>query len=281
MEKVVLWGDGIEQDFVEVSENQFDDFLELVRYIQKNNIQNVICENTLYKAELWEWLYSKDQVELNDIKRELRRYIEKARYVNEAEFDKLMEKIGKLLSIKVLALLFDKKNIFYISTILEYYAGIRSYLKMEKKDDFCKDLQECFPNIYFAEGIETSVNSLNRKFEDIREEIVEHLTQINDFKARFGELLEEHKSYQEIAREFTADTGIECSPQAGREKVQDLKERQFNDINGQEETVICELHTKFKKFNIDRERQDRIYFFPGKKGILNGKIIVKYIGTHL
>lgn len=122
---------------------------------------------------------------------------------------------------------------------------------------------------------------MNRKFEDIREEIVEHLIQINDYQVRFSELLEKHKSYQEIAHEFSIDTEIECSPQAGREKVQALKEKHINDINGREETVICELHTKFKKFNIDRERQDRIYFFPGKKGILEGRIIVKYIGTHL
>lgn len=42
--------------------------------------------------------------------------------------------------------------------------------------------------------------------------------------------------------------------------------------------MICELHTKFKRFNIDRDNQDRIYFFPGKEGILDGKAIVKYIG---
>jgi len=281
MNKVILWGKGIEKDFADASESQLDDFLELVQYIQKNDIKNVICQNTLDKAELWDWLYAKDQVGLNDIKRELSRRMEKAKCVDEAEFNKFMEKIGKQVSLKVLILLLSNLNIYYISTMLEYYAGIRNYLKAEKKDDFCKDLQECFPNIYFAEGIEATVNSLNRKFEDIREEIVEHLIQINDYQVRFSELLEEHKSYQEIAREFSVDTGIDCSPQAGREKVQALKEKHINCISGQEETVICELHTKFRRFNIDRERQDRIYFFPGKKGIVEGKVIVKYIGAHL
>ena len=36
-----------------------------------------------------------------------------------------------------------------------------------------------------------------------------------------------------------------------------------------------------EKFNIDRTKQDRIYFFPGRKGIHEGKIIVKHIGKHL
>lgn len=281
MEKVILWGKEIEKDFMTISEKQLDDFLELAKFIQKNSIQNMICEDTLEKAELWDWIYSKDKVELNDIKRELSRYIEKARCVDEDEFNNFFKKIGKLFSVKVLVLLFESNNLYYISTISEYYKGIRGYLQKEKKDDFCKDLQECFPNMYFVEGIDTTVNTLNRKFEDMREEIVEHLIQINDYKKKFDELLEKHKSYQEIAQEFFADTGIACSPQAGREKVQLLKERHMNILSGREEIVICELHTKFKKFNIDREQQDRIYFFPGKQGILDGRIIVKYIGTHL
>ena len=281
MEKTILWGKEIQEEFAIASENQLDGFLELVRYIQKNDIENMICEETVDKAELWEWLYSKDDVELNDIKRELSRYIEKARCVVESEFDKLLEEVGKMLPVKILVLLFNGCNYYFISTIAEYYEGIRCYLRKEKKDDFCKNLPECFPNIYFAEGIEATINTLNRKFEDMREEIVKHLIQINDYKVRFCELLEKHKSYQEIAQKFSAETGIACSPQAGREKVQALKEKHMNVLSGQEEVVVCELHTKFKTFNINREQQDRIYFFPGRQGILDGRIIVKHIGTHL
>lgn len=281
MEKVVLWGRDIEKDFAKATQEQLDDFLELTRYIQKSRIPNKICENTLDKAKLWEWLGAKDQVELNDIKRELSRYLEKARCVEEEEFDRLWEMMGKVLSVKVLALLLDQKDCYHIFTLLQYYAGIRSYLKREKKDDFCRDLQDCFPNIYFAKDIDRTVNTLNRNFEDIREEIVEHLIQINDYHVRFRELLEEHRSYQEISDEFLADTGIQCSPQADRKNVKELKEKQINCMNGQEETIVCELHTKFRTFNIDREHQDRIYFFPGKNGIVDGRIIVKHIGTHL
>lgn len=281
MEKVVLWGKEIEQDFAGASEKQLDDFLELIMFIQKNGIRNEICESTLDKAELWEWLSSKDKIELNDIKRELSRRLEKAKCRKEEEFDELFRKIGKMFAIKVLVLSFKRKSIYYISTILEYYVGIRGYLATEKKDDFCNDLQECFPNIFFTEGIDTTINTLNRKFEEIREEIVEHLVHINNYQKKFSEMLEEHKSYQEIAQQFTSDTKIDCSPQAGREKVQALKETQINETTGEEETVVCELHTKFKTFNVDKDKRDRIYFFPGKQGILGGRIIVKHIGKHL
>lgn len=281
MEKIILWGKEIEKSLEKVSEKQLDEFLELVQYIHTNGIQNIICERTSEKVELWEWLYSKEQVELNDIKREMSRYIEKAKCVDEGEFDNSMDKVGRSVAVKTLVLLFDSKDVYYISTKLEYYTGIRSYLAMEKKDNFCKDLQECFPNIYFDEGIETAINTLNRKFEDIREEIVVHLTQINNYQIRFRELLQEHKSYREIAQKFSADTGIECSPQAGRKTVQALKGKFINSISGKEEDITCELHTKFETFNTDKEKQDRIYFFPGEQGIVDGKIIVKHIGTHL
>lgn len=281
MEKIILWAKEIEKDFMRVSEYQLDDFLELMRFIQKNNIQNKICETTLNKAEIWEWLYSKEQIGLNDIKRELSRRLEKVKSIGEGEFDNYWGKIGKLFPVRVLALSFQGEGVYYIATISEYYTGIRNYLALEKKDDFCNDLQECFPNIFFVNGIDTTVNTLNRKFEEIQKEIVEHLTHLNNYQAKFSEMSREHKSFQEMARQFTADTGIDCSPQRGRDKVQALKEVQKNETTGLEEPVICELHTKFQTFNIDRERQDRIYFFPGKQGILDGRIIVKHIGSHL
>lgn len=48
---------------------------------------------------------------------------------------------------------------------------------------------------------------------------VQGLTVINSFM--------KNASYQKLAECFTAGTGIECSPQAGRDKVQVLKETHF------------------------------------------------------
>jgi hypothetical protein len=281
MEKRILWDKEIRKCFIEFDQKHLEDFMELLDHIGDNHIENIICADTQEDAALWEWLYSKDQIELNDLKRELSRKIERAKCAAADLFDKMSELVGKLAAIKTLILLYDNENVFCISTKQEYYTGLRKYLIMEKKDSFCKDLPECFPNIYFSEGIDTTVNTLNRKFDEIRGDLVKHLTGIDDFQSTFLQLLRENASYQKLAECFTAGTGIECSPQAGRDKVQVLKETHFNKKTGQEETVICELHTKFKRFNIDRDNQDRIYFFPGKEGILDGKAIVKYIGGHL
>lgn len=281
MEKVVLWEDNIRESFVRVTESQLDAFLDLIKYIHANHIENVACESMLDDARLWEWLYSKQKVEMNDLKRELSKRIAKVKSVDLNEFMQYLDKVGSSKNVKVLILSFEEENVYYISTIADYFSGIRSYLSMEKKDEFCRDLQECFPNIHFEKEIETTINTLNRKFVDIREEIVQHLTQINDYHAKFKTLLLEHQSYKEISAEFSKDTGIECSPQAGRAGVQELQIKCFNALSEQEETITCELHTKFKTFNINKEKQDRIYFFPGKKGIFDDKIVVKHIGCHL
>lgn len=281
MDKRILWDKEIKECFIKLSQEHLIDFLDLLDYIIDYKIENIICENTLDDEELWTWLYSKDQIELNDIKRELSKRIERTKSINEFDFDEMLKIVGILNPIKTLILLYENKSDFYISTKNEYYIGLRRYLVMEKKDAFCKDLPDCFPNIYFSKNVESSVNTLNKKFEEIREEIIEHLTSINDYQSKFLKLLQKKTSYQEIAQCFTNDTGIDCSPQAGRDKVQMLKETYFNTKSGQEETVICELHTKFRKFNIDKNKQDRIYFFPGKMGIKDGKVIVKHIGKHL
>lgn len=281
MDKRILWDKKIKESFTKFSQTHLIDFLDLLDYITDCRIENIICENTLDDEELWTWLYSKDQIELNDIKRELSKRIERTKSVNEYDFDEMLKIVGILNSIKTLILLYEDKSDFHIATKKEYYIGLRRYLAMEKKDAFCKDLPDCFPNIHFSKNVERSVSTLNKKFEEIREEIIEHLTSINDYQSKFLQLLQKNTSYQEIAQCFTTDTGIDCSPQAGRDKVQILKETYFNTKSGQEETVICELHTKFKKFNIDKSKQDRIYFFPGKKGIKDGKVIVKHIGKHL
>lgn len=281
MEKRVLWDKDIKCCLRDFSQTQTEDFLELLDYIGDHEIDNLICEATKDDPEIWDWLYSKEPAEWNDLKRELIRKIEKAKCATPEEFRKMLKIVGKQNPVKTLILFRDTHNDFCVATMPEYYTGLRKYLAMEKKNEFCGDLPECFPNIYFSEDIERTVNTLNRKFEEIRGEIVKHLTEINDYQIRFGQLLSENTSYQEIAQRFSADTGIECSPQGGREKVQRLKETCLNTKSGRTETVICELHTKFKKFNIDKSKQDRIYFFPGKEGILEGKIIVKHIGGHL
>lgn len=281
MEKIVLWDKRLVEQYKECTLIILDNFLELIEFIQDNKIKNLIDEKVFVDNALWDWLYAKDNIELIDIKKELIKKIQKTQRIDTEQFNELQKYVGSIVKAKTFVLIFKDESAFHISSIAEYFRALRQYLRMEKKDDFARDLQECFPNIVFSENIETSINTLNRKFEDIRNEIVEHLIQINNYKSRFEELINEHKPYKEISEIFTAETGIECSPQSGRKSVRELKAKYYNSVTKQDEVITCELHTKFKRFNINIDKQDRIYFFPGKCGIVNGRIVVKHIGEHL
>lgn len=281
MEKVILWDEQIDEQLPEVNEGQLDSFASLLDHIEKNSIKHYVDENLFCSEKWWEWLYNKKETTLNDIKRELTKKISKAAKVSRDQYVVLLDRVGVASEERTLVLCFEDGNVFYIATLPDYYRALRKYLAMEKKSDFCNDMKECFPKIYFVEDIGATINTLNRDFNELKEEIVEHLTEINDYQDRFRCLLDSGKSNREISQEFSASTGIECSPQAGRDGVQKLKLSCYNEISKQNETIKCELHTKFKKYNIDRTKQDRIYFFPGKPGIKEGRVIVKHIGKHL
>ena len=281
MEKKVLWDKDFSSQCYTATLDKLDLFLELIQFIQDKNIDDYIYEKVIEDEELWGWIYSKDKSEYIDAKKELSKKIQKVKTITEAVYEKDFLSLGKDVQPRMFLCSFSEENVFYIASVKGFYKALRSYLSMEKKDEFCKDLPESFPNILFVSNIESTVNTLNQKFEIIRTEIVNHLTELNDYSSKFLELLEEKKSYTEISEKFKSDTGIDCSPQAGRNHVKKLKIECQNCITGESETVTCELHTKFETFNIDRLKQDRIYFYPGKKGIENGCIIVKHIGKHL
>lgn len=133
MEKEILWDKDIKQCLIFFSEKQMDDFLCVVNFIQDSCIRNYIYSNTLEDERLWNWLYSKDNVELIDMKRELSRKIEKGKVIDTDEYDEKKDKVGKMGSIKTLVLNYDENNIYCISSINEYFLGIRAYLAMEKK----------------------------------------------------------------------------------------------------------------------------------------------------
>lgn len=281
MEKEILWDEHLSEQFGKVEYENLDSFLELLYYIDDNKISNKMSTELYHDEDLWSWLSSKEQIKLRDVKKELSIKIERAKKIGEQEYKDVSSSVGILKDKKIFVLHFDDNNVFYISSMAEYYEGLRCYLVMEKKSDFCKDMLECFPNLMFVDDISATINSLNREFAELKEEIVEHLTAINNYRSKFELLLSQNKSNQVIAQEFSYDTGIECSPQAGRVGVQSLKLSCYNEISQQTEIIKCELHTKFKKYNVDRTKQDRIYFFPGRAGIHNGKIIIKHIGKHL
>lgn len=280
MTKEILWDKDIGNALVTFSYIQLDNFLEAL-FFGYNQGALLFMNNQINEdISFWDWLYSKDDSSLNDMKREIVKWLGRTSNIEDALFEEKENEIGKNNGVKVL-IAGITKNTFCFCTVDEYLRGVRKYLSMEKKSDFVEDLEECFPRLYFVSDIGTTINSLNRKFEEIREEIVEHLSSLDGYQESFRSMMLEGKSNIEMGEAFKRDTNIDCSPQSDRSATRELRISIFNDNTQQPEEIICELHTKFNKCNVDRTKQDRIYFFPGKEGIKNGRIIVKHIGTHL
>lgn len=282
MEISGIWTEEIGKQIPAAEESQLCELLELLDFCEDYNIKNYLDEDAIYEdEEFCRWIYSKEYAEINDIKRELMKKMSKYAHIDREQQRKYLEDVGLCTDNKKMGIDFREEIEFYTATCRKMYKICRSYLRAEKRSEFIEDLSFCFPAIYFDAAVEGSVHTLNRNFSDLQDEIVDHLIALNEYRDKFLQLSKERKGYREVAEEFQRDTKIECSPQAGRDKVKVLKRELWNTVTGETEKVNCELHTKFKKFNIDRTKQDRIYFAPAKEGIQDGKVIVIHIGAHL
>lgn len=280
MIKEILWDKDIGKTLVDFSYDDIDAFLEALILGNKQDAAMYVNDWVNQDNCFWEWLYAKDNSDLNDVKKEIQIWLGRSVFVDEKAFDEKEKSIGLNVDVKVL-LAGAYRDGFGFFTVDEYLQGLRAYLAMEKKSDFVEDMQECFPNLVFVCNIGTTINTLNRNFDELRNEIVEHLSKLDGYRNMFKRMSDEGKAYSEMAEAFKRDTGIDCSTQASRSSTKGLRLLLFNAVTQRSEEINCELHTKFNKFNIDRTKQDRIYFFPGREGILDGKIVVKHIGTHL
>lgn len=269
------------RQIVKKERESIEKLLDLLDILDEKEIPAVIDEEGLYAdIQFAEWVYSRDKEEWNDLKRELVIKISRCRHVDEEEIEENLKNAGKNLPEKIIGISYEEKE-FYACTIARFYTALRKYLAKESRYEFEKDMSFCYPDIYFDKSAGPSMGTLNRDFHEMREEIADHLTALNDYQPAFLRLVNEQKGYQEIADIFKQDTHIECSPQAGRDRVNLLKRKYLSDKTGENTEITCEMHTKFKKWNRDRTKQDRIYFAPGRPDILQGKVIVIHIGEHL
>lgn len=277
-----VWTDEIPKQIPMESCDRIEEFMSLMDFMKDNDLDVYLNEDEIYaQEEFCDWIYSREYSELSDIKKELILKMSKCHRCDADRQQEFLQYIGKERKEKYYAMDFQEEKPFYAATVKKLYQICREYLSMESRSEFKTDMEFCFPEIYFDGAVAGSMNTLNRQFEDIRGEIVEHLTAINNYKSKFLQLMEQKRGYREIAAEFQKDMGLECSPQGKRKQVEKLKREVTNDHTGKTETVNCELHTKFRKYNIDRTKQDRIYFAPAKEGIHSGKTIVVHIGEHL
>ena len=232
-----------------------------------------------------DWLYSKEgDPALFDIKRELSKKIEKSRRIEDKDYSVMMNCIirfetkGDLL----LSLCKMRSDGLFIWTKENYFDKKRWYLEQQTpRCDFVHEAVECFPNVFFHENVDHSLNTLNADYNIEKPYIIAHLKALNDFHPLFVNFIKQGFDFRRICQEFMKQNeDIECSPQSDRDSAKKLS-FSFEMENNSKKTLLCELHTKLKWRGMNREKQDRIYFHPGDNKIANGKVLIVHIGTHL
>lgn len=268
---------------------RLDSILETAECMQENGTRlcytDSLYDQMVENQSFADWLFNPNlQPELSTFKRELIKRIRKGDCIGEAEYEEYFSNIEreKRSDKLTMAIHLGTDNVLYVATPESYWAAKQWYLSGYKHPEkFAADLAECFPNLFFHEHVCSSIHTLNGEFLAECKVIVQHLKALDAFRDNFSKFISIGMDYRRICLEFQEQFHIECSPQAGRQSVQNLKFYFMHSKEKKKVELCCELHTKLKWSDMDRVNQDRIYFHPGKPEIENGKVLIVHIGTHL
>ena len=285
MNTCAIWDNRLADSFLKCDnlDIAMEELLEMLGCMSQWNTKRCVSE-TFYDTEGFaNWLYCRSgHAELHDMKKEISIALKKSVNITSKEYEQLLEKIdhqdcsaGLLLSIHTIS-----GNELFICSVRRYYAAKQWYLaRYISKSDFVESAEESFPHLFFHANVKSSINTLNNQFDRIRGLIVAHLTALDQFQNEFARLLKIGTGFQQIGDQFHANSKFECSPQAGRGTVKQLKYI-FVDVFEEEVELLCDMHTKLKPLHMDSKNQDRIYFHPGHPNVEGGKVLIVFIGTH-
>jgi len=286
-----VWCNNIASDierYIDIKE-AIEMLLSLIDASLKHETQYHLEQDQLYSHKInsidfIDWLYDYTIPELRDLKRELSIHISRSQNITSVEYSRIKEYVvaGKITNEKHFFVSNNTASPLNAWDKGTYYRMKRYFLvNTPNKNTFSEDLPECFENLFFHPDVAVSLNTLNNEFSSIKDEIVAHLGLLEDYHSSFAEHRKANNSNREVSLRFMEFAKISCSPQSGRDTTKALRKDFLNTKTNEMETILCELHTKFNKWNRDRERQDRIYFHPGKDDIENGKVLIIHIGKHL
>lgn len=270
-------------------DNYLNDILDLFVLMKERGF------DVLKNEEIWnyqindiyfiDWLYSKENPELVDLKEELLIYINKAKNIDEKdynEYESYLEETSSNFynfSLQFVFLGDDSKDEYHnVSTLSKYYSVLRWYLKQcPNTNTLYSSGKEAFPNLYFHDNVLSSLRTLNNNFKTILQEIIEHLEALESYSSTGNNSL--GITNREKCQQIIEDHNIDCSSESDRDKAK-IMSFEINTSEGKER-INCEYHTKFKKFGRDMTKQDRIYFSFGNEKFEDGKMIIYHIGDHV
>ena len=285
-----IWDLRICKDLMESSDisNELDALLDAVHCAHADHACMNYCDDLfdeiINNKSFSDWLFDKNgDPRIVAQKRELSALIYKGISVSKSEYDTMIcETQDKKETSKLMCSFhISKEDVAFVFDIASYLSAKRWFLSNHtKKTDFLKDAKICFNNLFFNERVDQSLSTLCTDFKIVRPYIVKHLEILDDFRSRNFEPSDISLGFVKLSQKISSLYAIECSPQASRKSIDEVTFI-FKDFTNKEHSVCCELHTKLKWYNLDKQNQDRIYFHPGGLDIADGKLLIGHIGKHL
>ena len=290
MKLLGIWSNNIANEIEQHEDKSeaIEMLLSLIDVSRKYDTHYHVDQDRFYSCKIdnvdfSDWLYDYSVPEIRDLKRELSIYISRAMSIASVKYAEVEKRIyaGEVSDEKYFFISYDYEYVLCSCDRDTYYRMKRFYLaNAPSRNVFSEDLWECCENLYFHSGVASSLNTLNNEFNSIKGEIVQHLSFLNAYHASFCNHREASSSNKEVCIGFKEFSKIDCSPQSGRDTTKTLKRSFLNTKTSNDEVILCELHTKFHTRNRNREKQDRIYFHPGKDDVENGRVLIIHIGEH-
>ena len=289
MNVAAIWNNDLGKSLITSTNihSDIDNLLDAMECVRKDCALTYHDDN-IYDGKIGDisfsnWLYYDGYApECTDAKRELSKYLNKSITLEADEYDDYLKEAENPTNKNILTICFSfaQKNTRFVCEPNQYWAAKQEFLSENtNKDKFVEEAKECFPNLYFHDNVDASINTLNTDFKIIRPILVNHLRCLNMYKEKSTIRLND-ANFRTIAKEIESLYGIECSTQANRASTKMLKFDFYNSETKSTITLCCELHTKPKWDGMDCKNQDRIYFHSGNSGIEDGKILIVHIGTH-
>ncbi|WP_437831691.1 hypothetical protein ACQRXC_08610 [Niallia taxi] len=252
------------------------------------NGESIYCNYSWYLQEIIvgnsieSWIWDTSSGEFLTEKLLLQDLIKQTQYIEEEDYNKIVDAIkGRVIETpsSILCLnhieIYNAPENFNIHTVKDLIDAHRFFIrKSNNHSELYEGLKYCFPSLSFGLEVADSM-SIFKQLHDFLEEILEHLSILNDEAMElFHEIGIEKES--ELMKKLA--TKVLCSPQG--DPVYEKKYLSFSFINnyGIQETVVCAPHTKLFHKGSDY----RIYFTWPKENFNKGSsILVGHIGKHL
>lgn len=271
-------------DRISELQNIYDKACEMGDRIKKNDS---IYESEFFNTKkLYEWLYVNDNRSNSIEKRMLARLLDRSESVDDNEYESVkmqLETMTLYNDIGFICYSPTGNSELHINNDFDLVKLHRFYLKNYTDISlFIEEAKICFPHLYFHEGIMQSVKTLSSPFELYINEIIRHLSALND---DFVNLFRENRNnLRKALALFETMSNLECTLEGDKESARSRFSFQFQNLKGIMVDVVCEPHTKLENTGTkgdSKYRFDRIYFHQGNLTIEDGKVLIAHIGGHL